>query len=35
MLIGVVFASAATLMLIAMSFIFSYEPWLVVSGYKG
>ena len=35
MLVGVALASAATLTLIAMSFIFSYDPELVVHGYKG
>ena len=35
MLVGVCLASAATLTLIAMSFIFSYDPQLVVHGYRG
>lgn len=35
MLVGVALASAVTLTLIAMSFIFSYDPQLVVHGYRG
>ena len=35
MLVGVCLASAATLTLIAMSIIFSYDPQLVVHGYRG
>ncbi len=35
MLVGVCLASAATLTLIAMSLIFSYDPQLVVHGYRG
>ena len=34
MLVGVVVASAATLTLIGLSLIFSYDPQLVVHGYK-
>ena len=35
MLAGVILAAAATLTLIATSFIFSYDPQLVVHGYRG
>ena len=34
MLVGVAVASAATLTLIGLSLIFSYDPQLVVHGYK-
>ncbi len=35
MLVGVCVVSASILVLIAMSFIFSYDPQLVVHGYRG
>ncbi len=35
MLVGVCLVSAAVLLLIAMSFIFSYDPQLIVHGYRG
>jgi hypothetical protein len=35
MLVGVALASAITLTLIVLSLIFSYDPQLVVKGYRG